>query len=65
MLSNASSKLMHLGCYRQLYMRNSMLLMRIAMFSQRSTLTSPKTEEIKFSSFLKSEKSYSVPAPKG
>jgi hypothetical protein len=42
-----------------------MLLMRIAMFSQRSTLTSPKTEEIKFSSFLKSEKSYSVPAPKG
>lgn len=31
-------------------------------FSQRSTLTPPKEEQIKFSSFLKSEKTYTLPA---
>ena len=32
------------------------------LFSQRSTLTPQKEEKLKFSSFLKSEKTYTIPA---
>ena len=67
MLSLASMK-MQFACYSRCLAasRSSMVLMlnyqRAAQFSQRSTLTSPKNEDLKFSSFLKSDKTYTVPA---
>ncbi len=68
MLSLASMK-MQMACFSKSLAASrsaSMILMlnyqRAAQFSQRSTLTPPKNEDLKFSSFLKSDKTYTVPA---
>jgi hypothetical protein len=69
MLSSVTSKLM----LQQNVFRSALLFSTVRNFSayrgdnrtfKQSTISAPKAEELKFSAFLRSEKTYTIPSPK-